>query len=101
LGHDLKSESLVISTDRSSLDKDIIFVFVIPFGPYLAGNPFDAKNLFTDFGIFSSSRNFKSDIMFTPNNFGGIFQGFSDHPSIQVRIRFQNPFNSINKLLFD
>ena len=47
-----KSESLVISTDLFSLDKDIISVFLTPFGPYTVGNPSCSKNHFTDFGTY-------------------------------------------------
>jgi len=91
-----KSESLVISTDPLSPDKDIILVFQTPFGPYSAGNHFDSKNLFTDFGIFSSSMNFKSDIVLSPNDFGSVLQSFSNHFPIQAGIPFQNPFNRLS-----
>ncbi len=88
-----KSESLVISTDLFSLDKDIISVFLTPFGPYSAGTPSCSKNVFTDFGTFSSSRNFKPDIVFSPNNFSSISQGVANHPPIQAGILIQNPFD--------
>ena len=73
--------------------KDASLPFLVPFSAYSAEYPFDANDLLSNFGIFSSSRNLSiADTMSSPYYLSCPFQSVFNHTLVQAWIVIPNDF---------
>ncbi len=91
-----KSESRETIMALSLFAKDANLPLEMPLGVYSASNPFDISNFLRDLGIFSSSRNFESDMMFSLDKPGSIIQGSANHLPSQAGIFFHEILNTFS-----
>src|SRR3989338_8779181 len=90
----IKSESLDTNTNFPDFDNPANLPFTIPFCEYSAENPLLSSKLFIARGMFSSSKNFgESDIAFSTDELGSIFECSRNMLPCDRRIVFQNIFN--------